>query len=350
MRYLIAQQWDNIRGNHAGFPHICSLLEKNYPTYYTLIECPPLIKKERGLSIWSKVLKYYVDPYISKWYYKKDLRHRCYKMLNDLRSGDEVYLLEYNMPLTPQYQMAKFIKSHFKNVQVMAMTHLTPSKLLEFGITKEKLLKWDNCVDKHITLGSSLSSYFISIGIDEKKVSTGFHAVDMDYYHPVEGSRDHSNLTVITMGALQRDYTMLSEVVRKCPDVEWIICKGKKEVGSLFSNIPNVKIVGFVEEDELRRLMSISDVSMSILEDTIGSNVITTSMAMGLAMVVSDVGSIRDYCDDSNALFCNNSVNSFVEAINSLKDKARVDKMKKASLSRVKRFSVERTHEWFSSI
>lgn len=71
----------------------------------------------------------------------------------------------------------------------------------------------------------------------------------------------------------------------------------------LFPKTPNVELKGFLEEDELRHQMDIADVSLNVMEDTVGSNVITTSMAMGLAMIVSDVGSIRDYCNDANALF-----------------------------------------------
>ena len=64
--------------------------------------------------------------------------------------------------------------------------------------------------------------------------------------------------------------------------------------------------------------MSRADISLNVLEDTVGSNVITTSMAMGLAIVVSDVGSIHDYCSERNALFCENNSKSFIEAINRL--------------------------------
>lgn len=350
MRYLIAQQWANIKGNHAGYPHICNLLEKSYPKDYKLIECPPLVVKERSTTVFGKILKYYIDPYFSKEQYKKDLRERCDQMLHDLKDGDEVYLLEYNMPKAPQLQMAKYIKSHYRNVRVMAMTHLTPSMLQYFGQNKIKLLEWDKPIDKHITLGSSLSAYFKSIGIKENKISTGFHAVDMDYYHPLDEKVVKTKTTIIAMGALQRDYSMLSEVVKRCPEVNWIICKGKRNVGNLFEGLSNVNLVGFVEEDELRRLMNSADVSMSVLQDTIGSNVITTSMAMGLAMVVSDVGSIRDYCDDNNTIFCNNTIDDFVQAINALKDRAEVERMKQASLERVKQFSISRTHEWFSTL
>ena len=41
---------------------------------------------------------------------------------------------------------------------------------------------------------------------------------------------------------------------------------------------------------------------LNVMKDTIGSNVICTSMATGLSMVVSDVGSIRDYCSETNAV------------------------------------------------
>ena len=65
-----------------------------------------------------------------------------------------------------------------------------------------------------------------------------------------------------------------------------------------------MKLIPFVEEENLRRYMEQSDISLNVMHDTIGSNVIVTSMASGLAMVVSDVGSIHDYCDERNSVFC----------------------------------------------
>lgn len=349
MKYLISQQWDNINGNHAGFPHICKLLKESFPSEYTVIECPPFRVKPRSSFI-GKVILHLFRPLIAKLEYEQSLMDRCSSMFKMLKEGDEVFLLEYNLPQTPQIRLAKYIKKNFKDVLIISMTHLTPSKLESLKFDKKKLLKWDKPVDKHITLGSSLSSFFISIGISPNKISTGFHAVDMDYYHPLDNKKENNRIVIITMGAIQRDYSMLSEVVKKCPKVDWIICKGKKDVGNLFANMTNVKLVGFVEEGELRQLMNEADVSLNILEDTIGSNVIVTSMAMGLAMIVSDVGSIRDYCNDNNTLFCENSVDSFVNAVNSLNDKTKISAMKQASLDIVKKYSVENTHKWFSSI
>ena len=94
--------------------------------------------------------------------------------------------------------------------------------------------------------------------------------------------------------------------------------------------------------------MDIADVSLNVMEDTVGSNVITTSMAMGLAMIVSDVGSIRDYCNDANALFCQNNVEQFVRAIKKLQNNLQlVLRMKKASLENSKRLQIDNINRWF---
>ena len=350
MIYLITQQWVHLKNNHAGYPHICKLLSVAYPDKYQVIECDPVSKKNhRAIRPFRKIVAL-IDTYLYYLDFKRKLKEKCRMMFDTIKEGDSVFLLEYNLRSTPQYDLARIIKKRFKNVRVVAMTHLTPTQLKKTKKNKKRILKWDAPVDMHLTLGSSLTYYLISIGIAENKVSTGFHAVDMNYYHPLDDRGANPQTTIITMGALQRDYIMLSEVVKRCPDVNWIICKGKKDVGDLFVGLSNVNLVGFVEENELRRLMNSADVSMSVFEDTIGSNVITTSMAMGLAMVVSDVGSIRDYCDDNNTIFCKNTIEEFVQAINALKDKTKLENMKQASLERVKQFSITRTHEWFSNL
>ena len=80
--------------------------------------------------------------------------------------------------------------------------------------------------------------------------------------------------------------------------------------------------------------MASADVSLNVMKDTIGSNVIVTSMAMGLAMVCSDVGSIRDYCNESNCLFAN-TTQDFVKAVKTLSENVdRLNGMKQASLKK----------------
>lgn len=353
MKYLIVQDWQSTHGNHAGMKHMCDLLVAKYPDEYKMFvkECPRTWKSPRTFMekiCWRLYGKYAKEHYLKKTYQREYLK-LCIPMFSKLKDGDEVFLLEYMLPWASQYELACYIRKEYPNVKIYALSHLTCKYFDEMTASEPDLVqKWAKPVDKLLTLGSSLSSYFEKAGVSKEKISTGFHYVDSDYYKKQQPIKSNSPLKVIMMGALQRDYGMLAEVVKQCPDVHWIICRGRKNVDDLFPKTPNVELTGFLEEDELRHQMDIADVSLNVMEDTVGSNVITTSMAMGLAMVVSDVGSIRDYCNDENALFCQNNVEQFVRSIKKLQNNLQlVLRMKKASLENSKRLQIDNINRWF---
>lgn len=353
MKYLIVQDWPSTHGNHAGMKHMCDLLVAKYPDEYKVFvkECPRTWKSPRTFMekiCWRLYGKYAKEHYLKKTYPLEYLE-LCSPMFSNLKSGDEVFLLEYLLPWAPQYELACYIRENYPKVKIYALSHLTGKYFDEMTAKEPDLIqKWAKPVDKLLTLGSSLSSYFEKAGVSKEKISTGFHYVDSDYYQKQQPMKSNSPLKVIMMGALQRDYGMLAEVVKQCPDVHWIICRGRKNVDDLFPKTPNVELKGFLEEDELRHQMDIADVSLNVMEDTVGSNVITTSMAMGLAMIVSDVGSIRDYCNDANALFCQNNVEQFVRSIKNLQNNLQlVLRMKKASLENSKRLQIDNINRWF---
>ena len=353
MKYLIVQDWQSTHGNHAGMKHMCDLLVAKYPDEYKMFvkECPRTWKSPRTFMekiCWRLYGKYAKEHYLKKTYPLEYLE-LCSPMFSNLKAGDEVFLLEYLLPWAPQYELACYIRENYPKVKIYALSHLTGKYFDEMTAKEPDLIqKWAKPVDKLLTLGSSLSSYFEKAGVSKEKISTGFHYVDSDYYQKQQPMKSNSPLKVIMMGALQRDYGMLAEVVKQCPDVHWIICRGRKNVDDLFPKTPNVELKGFLEEDELRHQMDIADVSLNVMEDTVGSNVITTSMAMGLAMIVSDVGSIRDYCNDANALFCQNNVEQFVRSIKNLQNNLQlVLRMKKASLENSKRLQIDNINRWF---
>lgn len=356
MKYLIVQDWQNTHGNHAGMKHMCDLLVSKYPKDYEMCVkgCPKSWKAPKTFV--KKVRWHIYDKYAQRKYinntYPKEYLELCQPMFAKLKDGDVVFLLEYMLPWASQYELACYMRKHFPKVKIYALSHLTCKYFDEMTASEPDLIqKWAQPVDKLLTLGSSLSTYFERAGIPKEKISTGFHYVDAEYYHKQTEIEVHSPLRVIMMGALQRDYGMLSEIVKRCPNVHWIICRGRKNVGDLFPKTPNVELKGFMEEDELRHQMDIADVSLNIMEDTVGSNVITTSMAMGLAMVVSDVGSIRDYCDETNTIFCQFDKESFVNAIHALEgEKQRVLQMKTASVGFAGQLVIDNINKWFSSL
>lgn len=356
MKYLIVQDWQSTHGNHAGMKHMCDLLVAKYPVEYEMYvkECPKLWKSPKTLV--EKIRWHIYDKYVKRRYinktYQKEYMELCKPMFSKLKDGDEVFLLEYMIPWVSQYELACCIRKKFPNVRIYALSHLT-CKFFD-GMTAndpDMIQKWAKPVDKLLTLGSSLSSYFEKAGIPKDKISTGFHYVDSEYYHKMTEIEVHTPLRVIMMGALQRDYGMLSEIVKRCPNVHWIICRGRKNVDDLFPKTPNVELKGFLEEDELRHQMDIADVSLNIMEDTVGSNVITTSMSMNLAIVVSDVGSIRDYLDEKKSVLVSNNINSISLAIQRLVQKPEcVLEMKKSMSQKSEKLSVEYVNRWFSNL
>lgn len=356
MKYLIVQDWRSTHGNHAGMKHMCDLLVAKYPDEYKMFvkECPRTWKSPRTFMekiCWRLYGRYAKEHYLKKTYPREYLK-LCIPMFSKLKDGDEVFLLEYMLPWASQYELACYIRKEYPNVKIYALSHLTCKYFDEMTASVPDLVqKWAKPVDKLLTLGSSLSSYFEKAGIPKEKISTGFHYVDSEYYHKHTEMKVHTPLRVIMMGALQRDYGMLSEIVKRCPNVHWIICRGRKNVDDLFPKTPNVELKGFLEEDELRHQMDITDVSLNIMEDTVGSNVITTSMAMGLAMVVSDVGSIRDYCTDDNAVFCSANMDSYIKALKFLEQNIDdIYRMKINSIDRVGNMGIDNINNWFSNI
>lgn len=348
MKYLIVQDWKSTHGNHAGMVHMCNLLVDRWPEKYTIIcKSQPAKITVRGNWLTKKFYSR-IDRSRLKKEWNKDYMSICQDMFHHLQSGDEVFLLEYNLPTTSQFELAKYIRKHYPDVKIRTLSHLTPT-LLNRKKADRFIPKWSKVVDTEMTMGTGLTDYLRRCGVPDTKLSTGFHYVDNDYYHlSVDEIQRKERPTIIAIGALQRDFGLLADIANNTPNVNWIICKGRKDVDSYFHG-DSIRLVGFVPEDELRDLMRQSDLSINVLEDTVGSNVITTSLAMGLGFIVSDVGSIRDHVDEKCAVFCENTQDSFIQAINSLaNDPQRIVNMRKASLERVKNITIDKVDNWFS--
>lgn len=350
MKYLVAQDWENTHGNHAGMVHMCDLLVEKYPDEYIKI-CNPIQSRAFGLEVFFNRLRdKIIRTFLPAIWNSKKLKY--YKpMLEKLKTGDIVFLLQYCSGTASQDILARYIRKHNEGVKLFAMSHLAKSVYMEQGFDAEEILKWDSYVDKHILMGSSLANYFLECGVSPNKISTGFHYVDNEYYHKTEAEIIiKKKPTIIAIGALQRDFRLLAEIVNNTKSVDWIICRGLKPVDHLFHG-DNIRLVGFVPEAELRALMAEADASINVLEDTVGSNVITTSLAMGLVVIVSDVGSIRDYVDSSCALFCQNNADSFIKTIIGFSsDPQRIVEMRRAALRKVPNLTVEKVHNWFCSL
>lgn len=339
MKYLIAQDWINTSNNHAGIKYLCNQMQSMYPSEFRALIIPSL---ESSNEKFNNVIVNKIR------FYKRKIRHFFYvksiaKYLEEnLKDGDSVYLMEYMDKTFSLKNLAFELKKNFPCVKICAMAHLVPAKFDQYFMSDEEFLHWLKPIDRVITLGHTLTEYFVKRGCAREKLFTTFHYVDSYYYNDTP-CRNHQNITVIAMGNQMRNVALLKQIVDANPDVEFIICQGISNMSSYFQNNSNVKLIPFVAEDDLRCYMQNADISLNVMEDTIGSNVIVTSLAMGLAMICSNVGSIHDYCDQSNTVFCSNDdVDSFSLAIQQLSTDCELLKlMQLSAVERAKKFSID---------
>lgn len=347
MKYLICQEWRNTASNHAGMKHMVLLLKKYYPDDYEIVVFPQILLTSSSLGLrknnilyqlYLKFLSFIFIPYL----YKNTVR----KLRPILSKDDTIYFLEYCEKMTPTYQSVKYLKKHCPQTKVFGMIHLVPEKLGK-AFSTAQINKYIKPLDRVLTLGTSLTDYFLKyLSISENKLKTLFHYVDLDYYKALDKKKEVDTPRILVQGNQARNFDLLLKVVNNNPQVEFVICQGVLDLKDKFFGCSNVKLIGFVEESELRAIMQNSEVSLNIMDDTIGSNVIVTSMAMGLAMIVSDVGSIRDYCRNDGAIYCdNNKPEEFGEAIKELtQNRKKLLELREKSLSYSLDLSIHKLH------
>lgn len=343
MIFLISQEWSNTSENHAGMKYLCNKLQELYPDVYKSLVIPCYFCDNRLYS--NRIVRMF-----------QLLRARCKslmycrrlskKLCTAINSRDVVFLMEYLERLSPMNLIAAYVHKSKPSVCLWAMVHLVPAKIDASFLKNKEFFRWLNDIKLIFTLGHTLSDYLTSRGILENKLVTSFHYVDK-YYLKKNIQPNNGRVKIIAMGNQMRNIKLLRKIVGENLNADFTICQGVVDMSAFFSEFDNVRLIPYVAESDLRNYMDESDISLNVMEDTIGSNVIVTSMAMGLAMICSDVGSIRDYCDESNTIFCNNNcVEDFSNAIKKLsEDSDLLYSMRLSAQHKAMLFSIENFHK-----
>ena len=220
MNYLVYQDWPNTSGNHAGIKYLCDYLAREYPLEYQSIPMPPDIVYNIYLpSIFGRI-----ELNWKRFYFPirnaRRIRSIIKMIIKKIKDDDKVFLMEYMIKRIEQNVIAESLKKYKQEIPVYAMAHLTPP-LTEMEFDLESFNKWLKPVDILLTLGNSLTTYYIKKGFNKKKIYTTFHYVD-DYYL----NNDliiHKTFTIIVMGNMFRDMELLQKVVESNPDVHFKI-------------------------------------------------------------------------------------------------------------------------------
>lgn len=290
-------------------------------------------------SLFSKIINRLINP-IKEYKNNRKIKNISRKFVSNLKIGekDTVILMEYMDKSVNQNEIADFLKKKYPNIKIYGLSHLVPKRIDQL-FNKQDFNRWIRDIDYIITFGSSLTRYYIDRGVSESKVITTFHYVDRYYKNE---KLTYQDFKILIQGNMMRNVNLIQEIVRQNPSVDFILCQGIKDLSTQFGDLDNVKLMPFLNEGDLRKLMEECPVSLNVMEDTIGSNVIVTSMAMGQAMICSDVGSIRDYCDDTNCIFCKN-ITDFNNAIRLLSNNFEIlSEMRVSSIKRSENLTIDR--------
>lgn len=331
MIFLIYKSWVNTAGNHAGMQYLCEKLEENYINFKA-IEMPDLVKQRSNLTKRLNKLGFY-------WRSMKAYKtaESFVEKLN-LTNKDSILLVEYMDLNVGQIYLSEIIRKRFPKICIGAIAHLVPG-VIESSFTNSQINKWVKPIDYLITFGSSLSDFYKSKGIPKSKIFTLFHYVD-DYYinNNIQYGQSYK---VLIQGNMMRDIKTLQEIISRNSNIHFFICQGMKDLSKEF-NTENVTLLPYLKESELKEYMYYCPVSLNVMHDTIGSNVIVTSMGMGQALICSDVGSIRNYCNPQNSILCN-SIDDFSTGLNKLsKNKHELYNMRKNSVEFAKSLSIKK--------
>lgn len=327
--YLVYFEWSMTKGNHAGMAYLAECLDRD-------IQNVKAIKMISGKSRLIKVLNILYSIIIA-------IRLRL-----TLKPGDKVFLMEYLARSCFQDILAKSLRQFGVKNEITGLVHLAGNHLLEIYGSLEPIKHKLKYIDRIITLGSSLTDFFKN-EVGFRNVTTTFHYSDINYYKPSEEIGHNKELKVLCIGATKRDFGFLSQLVNDMPDIHFNICQGHHDLKSFFEGCSNVTLYGYMPEDDLLRLMQSSDINLSVMEDTIGSNVIVGGLSTGMIMVVSDVGSIRDYCTEEESFLCKTE-EDFKNALDYLRNHLEeIPMMRKKSYERGCQFSYERFRDVFKN-
>ena len=260
-----------------------------------------------------------------------------------LRDEDCLFFMEFisNKNIRPfQEELAQKLRERRVKFRLFGLMHLPIQYVINNNLynNTSTIKKHLTSLDKIAVFGNSLARDIQQMGF--KNVITTFHYVDTDYYDLSVKKHCNESLKVIIIGFIMRDFNRIKHIIEACSEITFELCMGRFNYTEQFKHLQNVNLHGLLPENELKNLMQQSDISLNVFDDTVGSNVITTSMACGLAIVVSDVGSIRDYCDSSNAIFCHSN-EDYVNAIHFLSDnRTALNKMKCESRTKAEKLSL----------
>ena len=230
------------------------------------------------------------------WYHNENLATELKIALLMIMKGKRLYHFLYG---DKDYSLLRFFNG-LRGNKILSTYHQPPCILDQCLISKGHLKHLNGI----IAVANNQISYFKRY-VEKERIFFVPHGVDINFFHPLDGSKEQGFKRCLSVGHWLRDFDVLREVIRivnkKEKEIKFIIVT-REEYFDIFRNLTNVELLCGISENELLTLYQTSDALLLPLKDATANNVLLEGASCGLPVVVTDVGGIRDYVDEACAV------------------------------------------------
>lgn len=204
--------------------------------------------------------------------------------------------------------------------RILATYHQIPI----FFEQRRSQFKYLNSLDAVILVASNQVGFFSTI-MAANKIHVIPHGVDTAFFRPSDRVKERDKKkTILTVGSNYRDIDLHISLIsainsyKMNNDLEFQVI-GEPRFQEVYSGFDNVRYIYGISDDELLKYYQNADIFLMPLLDTTANNGVLEAMACGIPIVVTDVGGIRDYLDESCAIFLPpHDLESMIQEVESL--------------------------------
>ncbi len=313
---------------HSGYSRLAEYGINEYPA--------SIIKISEPLPKW--LIRDKIYWYLAKGtpgYNRKSMRAELIVARRILQEKGSIFHFLYG---ETTYHYTGSLNNHNNN-RIVATFHLPPVGIKKSWLIEKPLQQ----LSAVVCVGTSQMDYLGKI-VGYDKVFFAPLGLDLEYYTPPIDFDSRDPDLCLMVGENYRDFPALRGVIELVtylrPKTHFVLVL-RPESFELIGQHPNVTILSNVPEDDLRELYRKASLLVMPLKDATANNALLEAMGCGLQIVVKDVGSTRDYVNEScAALLPINDAKKMAECVVDLLDARRdLEKMSEAAVVQAGHFS-----------
>jgi len=210
-----------------------------------------------------------------------------------------------------------------KKNRVIATYHYPPQRLIE-RVSPAAV----KTLDAVIIVSNIQREYFEQF-IPEEKIFFIPHHVDTEFFTPPKNTRVYAGeLRAVFAGNCLRDFDTLKELISFSEDrynkLRFDLVIPQERI-DMFAQYKNTVCHSGISDKELLEIYQSAHFGIMPMMDCTANNTVLEMMATGLPVIVSDVGGIRDYLDETGSIFVKKGdVDGFSNAIKEIENNTHI--------------------------